>query len=197
MIQSTDTESLTGSSFDDVLNELHAHTFSGVPGESTSFTLPLLEREYIAYALACYYRCEHCVVHHTSAIQREINRGKVRMWPWNSEIETALLYLRHQKSNMSEREWPLWEQHWNRLTHKLQSAHGFCLSPLGYAIGIARADTDLMDLIWPTLANTYPDGTILRGVVSDIFRVVVFMKAATTKNRVIDTIRRHQISRGL
>ena len=41
-------ESIQGQSFNDVLNELHAHTFSGSPGESDPFTLGELDREYLA-----------------------------------------------------------------------------------------------------------------------------------------------------
>ena len=50
---------LLGFAFNDVLNELHQLVFEGVPGESPPFELTLLEREYIAYVLACYYQCEH------------------------------------------------------------------------------------------------------------------------------------------
>ncbi len=45
---------LLGFAFNDVLNELHQLVFEGVPGESPAFELTLLEREYIAYLLACY-----------------------------------------------------------------------------------------------------------------------------------------------
>ncbi len=45
---------LIGWAFNDVLNELHQLVFEGVPSESEPFELTLLEREYIAYVLACY-----------------------------------------------------------------------------------------------------------------------------------------------
>lgn len=45
---------LLGWAFKDVLNELHQIVFAGVPGETPEFETTLLEREYIAYVLACY-----------------------------------------------------------------------------------------------------------------------------------------------
>ncbi|MGQ9832157.1 MAG: hypothetical protein ACUVQI_11400 [Thermochromatium sp.] len=60
------------------------------------------------------------------------------------------------------------------------------------AIGIARADENLMELAFESLTRHYPDDKTLLGVIRDIDRVVVFMKAATSKNRT-DPIVWHQL----
>jgi hypothetical protein len=47
---------LLGWAFNDVLNELHQIVFEGAPGETPPFELSNLEREHLAYVLACYYQ---------------------------------------------------------------------------------------------------------------------------------------------
>ena len=59
---------LLGWAFSDVLNELHQIVFEGIPGETPPFELTVLEREYIAYVLACYYQCNHCLEFHERAV---------------------------------------------------------------------------------------------------------------------------------
>lgn len=70
-----DRQPVLGHAFNDVLMELHAHVFHGVPGESDPFVLTMLDREYIAFVLACYYQCEHCRAYHARAIERERRQG--------------------------------------------------------------------------------------------------------------------------
>lgn len=208
-------QSLTGSAFDDVLNELHAHAFTGVPGESAPFTLSILEREYIAFVLAQYYQCEHCEAYHSRQIEQLLAREKAKQakadvsapacaasagsfdWPWRKKLENALLYLRIEKPRVSKEEWPRWQQNWTEYAGMVRSKHGFCLSAVAYAVGIARDDEALMDFIFPHLSQAYPDSRALDGVIRDMARVVVFMKAATTKNRVMGRIKRHLVSRGI
>lgn len=119
---------LLGFAFNDVLNELHQLVFEGVPGESPPFELTLLEREYIAYLLACYYQCEHC---------------------------------------------------------------------LAYAVGIARNDKSLMNEAFASISEAIDDNDRLRGVIRDIDGVVIFMKAATSKNRSDSTIIANLKTRGI
>lgn len=212
MIKTDAINSITGAAFDDVLNELHAHAFSGVPGESRAFTLSLLEREYVAYTLARYYQCGHCIQHHGTQITRALRQGKsndatcpatvaapgpASSWPWDKKLDTALLYLRLEKPKMSDDEWSRWEHYWREYTDRVRDEHDFCLSVVAYAVGIARADKPLMDFIFPYLSQRYPDNKTLDGVILDIARVVVFMTAATTKNRVMHHIKRHLLSRGI
>lgn len=205
-------KSLTGAGFDDTLSELHSHTFTGVPGESERQTLSELELEYIALVLAYYYKCEHCKAHHGQRIEKLITKemaararssdscsvsGQTSEWPWKKKLLTALLYLRVPCAELSEEEWALWQFNWTQLATMVKANHGFCLSAVAYAIGIARDDAVLMDFIFPVLSRAYPDDDRLAGAVTDIDRVAVFMKAATSKNRVSDRIKKHLMSRGI
>lgn len=208
-------QSPTGAPFDDLLNELHAHAFSGVPGESTPFTLSLLEREYIAFVLAEYYQCAHCEEYHGKQIEHLLAKEQARHakgtagtsacstlahapdWPWRKKLENALLYLRVEQARVSEQEWSRWQHNWMEFAGMVRANHGFCLSAVAYAVGVARDDEALMEFIFPYLSRAYPDNGTLDGVIRDMARVVVFMKAATTKNRVIGRIKRHLMSRGI
>lgn len=216
MISNVTTSSITGAAFDDVLNELHAHAFTGVPGESRPFTLSVLEREYVAYILSCYYKCEHCIEYHSKQIERELVRtpkresatrseevaepapqARLNNWPWRKKLDNALLYLRIEKAEVSDDEWSRWEHNWREYASMVRDKHDFCLSVVAYAVSIARDDEPLMNFIFPHLSQRYSSNETLDGVISDIVRVVVFMKAATTKNRVMRHIKRHLVSRGI
>ena len=54
-----------------------------------------------------------------------------------------------------------------------------------------------MDLAFESLKSLYPDPEMLLGVIRDIDRVVVFMKAATSKNRTDPIVRRQLAAQGI
>ncbi len=176
-------ESIQGQSFNEVLNELHAHTFSGVPGDSDPFTLSELERELIAYALAIYYQCEHCQHYHGRRIERLRQQAHAKPWAWQAELIKIVLFLRVSRSEVSAIEWSGWVEAWQRFARRIHYQQPGIGCNIAYAIGIARADEPLMDLAFASLTRQYPDPETLLGVIRDIDRVVVFMKAATSKNR--------------
>lgn len=190
-------ESIQGQPFNDVLNELHAHTFSGSPGESDPFTLSELEREYIAYALALYYQCDHCLVYHGRVIERIRAQSDVRTWAWKAEFLKVILFLRTSRHNVSTLEWEGWIDAWRRFANRLHHRHPGLACNVAYAIGIARADETLMDIAFESLRTLYVDDDTLLGVIRDIDRVVVFMKAATSKNRTDPIVRRQLKTRGI
>ena len=183
-------ESIQGQSFNDVLNELHAHTFSGSPGESDPFTLDELEREYIAFALSLYYQCEHCRRYHAKAIDRLRTGSGLPDWPWQAEFVKLILFLRTSKAGVSELEWEGWRQSWRGFASRVHHRHPGIACAAAYAVGISRADEPLMEMAFESLKDRYPDPATLLGVVRDIDRVVVFMKAATSKNRTDPIVRR-------
>jgi hypothetical protein len=183
-------ESIQGQPFNDVLNELHAHTFSGSPGESDPFTLGELEREYLAYALALYYQCEHCRVYHGKAIDRLRAKAGLPDWPWQAEFVKLILFLRTSKAGVSELEWNGWRESWRRFAGRIHHRHPGLACAAAYAVGISRADESLMDMAFESLKDHHPDPATLLGVIRDIDRVVVFMKAATSKNRTDPIVRR-------
>lgn len=190
-------ESIQGQPFNDVLNELHAHTFSGSPGESDPFTLSELEREYIAYALAVYYQCDHCQTYHERVIERKRASAELQPWNWQGEFTKIVLFLRTSKSSVSAMEWGGWIESWRGFAGRIHHRHPGLACSVAYAIGIARADECLMDMAFESLRTLYPNEATLLGVVRDIDRVVVFMKAATSKNRTDPIVRRQLAAQGI
>lgn len=186
-------QSIQGQPFNEVLNELHAHTFSGVPGESDPFTLSEIEREFIAYALAIYYQCDHCQVYHGRVVDRLRKQAGAVDWDWRAEFVRIVLYLRTCRKHISELEWQGWVEAWQSYSTRLHVRHPGLADAVGYAVGIARADKDLMDLSFKVIADRYSEPEQLLGVIRDIDRLVVFMKAATSKNRT-DPIVRDQLA---
>jgi AhpD family alkylhydroperoxidase len=188
-------KTILGQAFSDILSELHAHVFIGVPGESDPFTLTMLEREYIAYAISLYYQCDHCQEFHARQIKLERKKEKCKKWDWEPELIKATLFLRESKRDISDSEWRQWLGSWKLFTKKIHKRHPGLACYLAYAIGIARRDEDLMGLAHESIDAMHDSNDTYRGVIRDIDRVVIFMKAATSKNRTDPVIKRHMKSR--
>jgi len=188
---------LLGWAFNDVLNELHQLVFEGVPGESEPFELSQLEREYIAYVLACYYQCGRCLEFHERAVRVARRKEKSPDWNWQDELISATLFLHLDGRKLSAIEWQRWLKTWSDFSKRINSRHDGLASYLAYAVGIARNDKSLMDHAFSAISASIEDNNRLRGVVRDIDGVVVFMKAATSKNRSDSTIISNLRSRGI
>jgi len=188
---------LLGWAFNDVLNELHQLVFSGVPGESDPFELTQLEREYIAYVLACYYQCGRCLEFHERAVDVERRKEKLPAWKWKEELVNATLFLRLDGQKLSALEWHQWLKAWSVFTKRIHSRHPGLACYIAYAIGIARHDKNLMDHVFDSISKSIEDDSRLKGIIRDIDGVVIFMKAATSKNRSDPTIISHLKSRGI
>lgn len=187
---------LLGWAFNDVLNELHQLVFEGVPGESAAFELTLLEREYIAFVLACYYQCERCLDFH----ERAVNAARVKAgspgWKWKQELINATLFLHLDGTKLSPIEWQQWLVAWSAFARRIHARHPGLACYFAYAIGIARNDQNLMNHAFGSISASIEDDEKLKGAIRDIDGVVIFMKAATSKNRSDPTIVRHLKSRG-
>jgi len=188
---------LLGWAFNDVLNELHQLVFSGIPGESDPFELTQLEREYIAYVLACYYQCGRCLEFHGRAVNLERRKEKSAEWKWKEELVNATLFLHLDGRKLSDLEWQQWLKAWGAFTKRLDSQHPCLASYIAYAIGIARNDQSLMDNAFDSISASVTDNNRLKGLIRDIDGVVIFMKAATSKNRSDPKIINHLKSRGI
>jgi hypothetical protein len=175
--------SVTGSPFNDALLFLHEHAFTGVPGESDPFTLTILNREYVAFALSCYYQCDHCQSHHHKMIEKLLKKEGLH-WKWEHEVVKTVLFLRTEKRNISAVEWEHWQIEWDKYAQVMCSMQPGLIYHIAYAIGFARDDKDLLDFAWQAMASKHDNVETLRGVIRDIVRVAIFMKAATSKNRV-------------
>jgi AhpD family alkylhydroperoxidase len=188
---------LLGWAFNDVLNELHQLVFEGVPGESAPFELTQLEREYIAYVLACYYQCGRCLEFHERAVRVARRKEKLPDWNWQDALISATLFLHLDGRKLSDIEWQRWLKTWADFAKRIDSRHAGLASYLAYAVGIARHDESLMDHAFASISASIEDNDRLKGVIRDIDGVVVFMKAATSKNRSDSTIINNLRSRGI
>lgn len=190
-------KSIQGQPFNDVLNELHAHALTGVPHESDPFSLGELEREYIAFALALYYQCNHCQRAHGRTIDRLRKEAKVPKWEWHQELVKTILFLRTDCRDVSEIEWQGWISAWHKFASRIHYRHAGLASYVAYAIGIARHDQILMDLAFESISAKNERDSDLLGIIRDIDRLVVFMKAAVSKNRTDPIIRAQLNTRGI
>ena len=188
---------LLGWAFNDVLNELHQLVFSGVPGESEPFELTLLEREYIAFVLACYYQCGRCLEFHEHAVNVARRKEKSTDWKWKKELINATLFLHLDGKKLSDLEWQHWLRAWSAFEKRVHYRHSGLANYLAYAIGVARNDTSLMDYAFDSISESVEEDNRLKGIIRDIDGVVIFMKAATSKNRSDATIIKHLKSRGI
>ena len=188
---------LLGWAFNDVLNELHQLVFEGVPGESDPFELTQLEREYIAYVLACYYQCDRCLEFHERAVKVARRKEKSPEWKWRDEMISATLFLHLDGRKLSDMQWQQWLKTWTDFAKRINSHHNSLASYLAYAVGIARHDKSLMDHAFASISASIEDNDRLKGVIRDIDGVVIFMKAATSKNRSDKTIINNLRSRGI
>ncbi len=188
---------LLGWAFNDVLNELHQLVFEGVPGESDPFELTQLEREYIAYVLACYYQCERCLAFHERAVRLARRKEKSPNWSWLDDLVSATLFLHLDGRKLSDLEWQRWLKAWTDFETRINKHHTGLASYLAYAVGIARNDKSLMNHAFDSISASIKDNARLKGVIRDIDGVVVFMKAATSKNRSDSTIINNLRSRGI
>ncbi len=192
-------EPIHGQAFAEILAELYAHTFPGAPGQSDPFTLPVLLREYIAYALSVYYHCDKCQTHHKRTIERELKKANASQcpsggqggsdWPWEALILDMVLYTRIEYKNICEDEWARWKRDWLVFVSKL-GAQSIVAHLVAFAIAAARNDTQLLAHEQDAIRAAYLDRETLQGVLRDIMRVVGFMKAATTINRVTPVFNR-------
>lgn len=193
----SDSPPILGRAFNDVLTELHAHVFTGVPGESDPFMLTLLEREYLAYVLACYYQCAHCQRYHANAVQHERKKASASDWKWQQELIKVTLFLRIAKQDVAPVEWREWIASWRSFADRIDRHHPRLACFIAYAVGIARNDEDLMDIAFESISGEQSSDQVIKDIIRDIDRVVIFMKAATSKNRTDPIIIRHLKSRGI
>ncbi|MDH3343081.1 MAG: hypothetical protein OEM07_05100, partial [Gammaproteobacteria bacterium] len=188
---------LLGWAFNDVLNELHQLVFHGIPGESEAFELSELEREYIAYLLACYYQCDRCLEFHERAVNVARRKADAPDWHWKEDLISATLFLHLDGRKLSELEWLRWLKTWDDFAKRINFHHAGLAAYLAYAVGIARNDKSLMGMAFNSISDAIEDNDRLKGVVRDIDGIVVFMKAATSKNRSDSTIINNLRSRGI
>lgn len=173
----------------DLMNLMHMMVFQGTDGEEQwENHLNLRQKEVIALGLARYYQCDHCVEHHLSALRRLDNRQHNTL---NQNINAMILFLRVDTRAVGADEQEHWVNAWSRFAKILAVTIDDPLLPymVGLAIGIARDDAFLIDFAGrEVVAVLKEQDKDARATVGEIESVVIFMKAAASKNRVVDKI---------
>jgi|GEM_PF-2361540 len=142
-------------------------------------------------------QCDHCLVFHDRAVRVARRKDNVPEWNWKDELISATLFLHLDGSKLSAIEWQRWQKTWADFSRRINSHHPGLASYLAYAVGIARHDVNLMNDAFSSISASVEDSERLKGIIRDIDGVVIFMKAATSKNRSDSTIIENLKSRGI
>jgi len=173
----------------DLMNLMHMIVFNGTDGEEKWETyLNLKQKEYVALGLAQYYQCEHCTQHHLQAVAR---LEKITKETLARNVRSMILFLRIDTRTISQSEKTHWMEAWQRLASKISLATDDKVLPylMGMAIGIARNDDFLIQFCGVEIKQLLTEQAIdARAAIGELESVVIFMKAAASKNRVVDKI---------
>ncbi len=172
----------------DFLNLFHNIVFMGSDGEE-DFTqyLTLEQKECISLSLAVYYQCQHCIDYHSKVLCKLKN---VKCDVLVKNIASMILFLRTDISRVSEPEFTRWNETWEQFAVKISTKYRDYIIPdlVGLSIGIARNDEVFIKIFGKRVKEYF--GTTSNNVFGELISVVLFMKAATTRNRIIDKIDR-------
>jgi len=175
----------------DLMNLMHMVVFNGSDGEEKWDTyLQLKQKEYVALGLAQYYQCEHCVDHHLMAV---CHAAKISKKTLSKNINSIILFLRIDTRAISKSEKKHWIYAWQRFAVNISAQTEDQAVPylIGLAIGIARDDEFLIQFCGSEVHKILTSqGIDVRSAIGELESVVIFMKAAASKNRVIDKINR-------
>lgn len=173
----------------DLMNLMHMMVFNGSDGEEQWDTyLDLHQKECVALALAQYYQCDHCITHHLKAAEK---LGKMEQKTLRKNISSIILFLRIDTRTISKSEKEHWINAWQRFAGKIALASGDAATPylIGLAIGIARNDEFLIDFCGKDMEQILKNQKIkVRPAIGELESIVIFMKAAASKNRVAEKL---------
>ena len=173
----------------DLMNLMHMMVFNGTDGEEKWDTyLDLRQKECVALALAQYYQCDHCIMHHLKAAEK---LGKMEEKTLRKNISSIILFLRIDTRTISKSEKEHWINAWQRFASKIATTSHDAATPylIGLAIGIARNDDFLIDFCGKDMKQILKDQNIEdRPAIGELESIVIFMKAAASKNRVAEKL---------
>jgi len=173
----------------DLMNLMHMVVFNGTDGEEKWETfLDLKQKEYVALGLAQYYQCDHCIDYHLASLCRLEKSSKTSLC---QNVNSMVLFLRIDTRTIGKTEKEHWVQSWQRFAKKVSLASDDNLLPylIGLAIGIARNDEFLIECSGSELRRgCKEEGIDFRSAIGELEAVVIFMKAAVSKNRIVDKI---------
>ena len=173
----------------DLMNLMHMMVFNGTDGEEKWDTyLDLRQKECVALALAQYYQCNQCITHHLKAAEK---LGKIEQTTLRKNISSIILFLRIDTRSISQSEKEHWINAWHRFASKIALTSDDTATPylIGLAIGIARNDEFLIDFCGKDMKQIFKDQNIeVRPAIGELESIVIFMKAAASKNRVAEKL---------
>lgn len=173
----------------DLMTIMHMMVFNGTDGEENWDTyLSLDQKECVALGLAIYYQCEHCIEYHAKALSRI---RKISSDHFIKNMNSMILFLRTDLRNVTDPEQTRWLEAWDQFAHKLSLKRGENLTPylIGLAIGIARDDKLLIEIFGKHVTKKLKNQKINpQAAIGELESVVIFMKAAVSKNRVAHKI---------
>jgi len=179
----------------DLMNLMYMVVFNGTDGEEKWDTyLNLQQKEFVALALSQYYQCEYCIEHHTRAALHQV---KVKKETLTKNINSTVLFLRIDTRNISQSEKENWITAWQKFASKISIGSNDTATPylIGLAIGIARNDNFLIELCGKEVIKILNSQDIdPRLAIGELETIIIFMKAAVSKNRVADKLENLLIS---
>lgn len=175
----------------DLMNLMHMVVFTGSDGEETWKTyLSLKQKEYAALALAQYYQCEHCIEYHLDHVCKLETISKTTL---SQNVNSMVLFLRIDTRTIGKSEKQHWINAWTRFAKRVAEESRDPALPyiIGLAIGIARNDEFLIEFCGQEALGILASQAIdARAAIGELESVIIFMKAAVSKNRVVDKIDR-------
>jgi len=173
----------------DLMNLMHGIVFNGTDGEESWDTfIELRQKEYIALALAQYYQCEHCVNYHLSALLPLEKSSKTTL---SENVNAMVLFLRIDTRQIGSAEKEHWVRSWKRFAYMVSLENGDAILPylIGLAIGIARNDDFLIKFCGSEVKQALLEqGGSMQATIGELEALVIFMKAAVSKNRIVNKI---------
>jgi len=173
----------------DLMALMQMMVFNGTDGEEKWDTyLSLKQKEYVALGISEYYQCKFCIEHHTKAIH-QINKSENNSLSKN--INSIILFLRIDTRTVTETEREQWISSWKRFSKHLciDTKDNTIPYLIGLAIGIARNDEFLIQFCGEEIKQLFSrEGVELSKVIGELEAVVIFMKAAVSKNRIVDKV---------
>lgn len=173
----------------DLMGLMHMIVFEGTDGEERWDTyLTLQQKECVALGLAQYYQCGHCIEYHTKALCR---LGNVEQEMLSKNMNSMILFLRTDVSRIGESEKIRWMQAWQEFALKIALKRGDKATPylIALAIGMARDDEFLIQFCGREVKKIFDEMEVdSKLVIGELESVVIFMKAAASKNRIVPKI---------
>lgn len=173
----------------DLMNVMYMMVFKGTDGEEKWDTfLDMKQKEFVALCLAQYYQCQHCIEHHTRALLHLEKHDEKFI---HKNVRSIVLFLRIDTRMVSGEEKAQWIDSWKIFSKQFSQAMDDQMLPhlVGLGIGIARNDEFLIEFCGGEVCRLLEDqGIDSRAAIGELEAVVIFMKAAASKNRVVDKV---------